>query len=459
MQLIRYLDTKNITLLLILLVALFLGLYKITEVMPLIGDQGWFYLSARDLILNKDIPLVGITSSHTWLNQGPIWTYLLAIPLFLSSFNPVSGAILSVFFYVAVVVLMYVFGKRVIGFEFGALAAILYALSPLVIFHAKFPYHTSPIPFFTMSLVFLIYEWLKGRTIYFPLIIFNLGILYNLELATFIFPISFALFLIYGFLKKKVWIKKILNKEIILLSILLLVLSMLPIIIFDINNGFRQTVVFTGWVISRPFSYLFGESTTSIFKFPEIMNFLIQNLSRLLFVVSPIISLVIFLFSIISILYLNTKKKVPYIINVVLFFFLITFVAFLANMTPSEAYLPMFFPLVIIITSYFIYLCFKEFRLFTMIIIVFLLSFNVSFSKSYDYGISLVERLYAVDEIIRLADGQEYNLIGKGKGSEFKSYTMNYEYLLWWKGHPPSKKDLKNKIVVEDRNGEVLVTK
>ena len=35
-------------------------LYRLSDLMPFIGDQGWFYLSARNMLVHGNIPLVGI---------------------------------------------------------------------------------------------------------------------------------------------------------------------------------------------------------------------------------------------------------------------------------------------------------------------------------------------------------------------------------------------------------------
>src|SRR5882762_6674950 len=86
---------RNYLLYLILLLAAFLLFYRLSEFLPFIGDQGWFYISARDMLLTGQIPLVGITSSHVWLHQGPYWTYMLAGALWIGRFNPVFGAYLT----------------------------------------------------------------------------------------------------------------------------------------------------------------------------------------------------------------------------------------------------------------------------------------------------------------------------------------------------------------------------
>jgi len=82
---------NSLLFLLIFILAAFLLLYKLETYMPFIPDQAWFYLSARDIFVKGQIPLLGITSSHTWLHQGALWTYMLAGALWIGRFNPFSG--------------------------------------------------------------------------------------------------------------------------------------------------------------------------------------------------------------------------------------------------------------------------------------------------------------------------------------------------------------------------------
>ena len=86
---------RNVLVICIFLFALFLRVFRLESQMMFIGDFAWFYLSARDLLLTHNIPLVGIASSQTWLYQGPLWTYMLAVVLKLFSFSPLSGGFLA----------------------------------------------------------------------------------------------------------------------------------------------------------------------------------------------------------------------------------------------------------------------------------------------------------------------------------------------------------------------------
>src|SRR5216683_690424 len=106
----NFYDARKTILILILFLAAFLLFYRLSTLIPFIGDQGWFYISARDMLLAGHIPLVGITSSHVWLHQGPYWTYMLAGALWIGHFNPITPAYLSAAIGLIAVLLMYKVG-------------------------------------------------------------------------------------------------------------------------------------------------------------------------------------------------------------------------------------------------------------------------------------------------------------------------------------------------------------
>ena len=142
----------------VLIIGAFLRFARLSTLMAFIGDQGWFYLSARDLLLTWNIPLVGITSSHTWLHQGALWTYMLAPILWLFNFNPVGGAYLAVVLGIISIIAIYIVGKDLSkNEETGLIAAFLFATSPLVIIHSRIPYHTAPIPLATLLFIFFMF--------------------------------------------------------------------------------------------------------------------------------------------------------------------------------------------------------------------------------------------------------------------------------------------------------------
>ncbi|MBI2028545.1 MAG: glycosyltransferase family 39 protein [Candidatus Levybacteria bacterium] len=460
---------KKKVILLIMVLGLGLGIriYKLPELMPFIGDQGWFYLSARDMILNAQIPLVGITSSHTWLHQGPLWTYILAFILWVSNFDPISGGVFTAILGVFTIFVIYKVGSRMFSEKVGIISSILYATSPLIIDFDRTPYHTSPIPFFVLLLFFTVYKWIKGKRIFFPISVFLLQILYNFELATQVLWFALLFLLCYGILKKKIWAISLFKPKIIILSLLSFILPMLPVIIYDFTYGFSQTFKFMLWVpyrVLRQFNLLNNfSSPIEGESFFFIIAFLKRQYQRLIFMSNGFIAMAIFFASFISIFlfFLNKFKQkhiIPIPLLILFIFIIIPLIGLVVNKTPSEAYLPILFPTAILVTGWLFSLGikYKILTIPTIILLVFIATSNLfSFLKSLENQISYKTRLNISRKIVQQAQGKEYNLVGKGDGSQFRSFTMNYEYLAWWLGNEPSQKNEKLKFIIDESNNKI----
>ena len=463
---LRFIKPINLLLMLALALSIFLNFYRISERMIFIGDQGWFYISARDMILTGKIPLVGITSSHTWLHQGPLWTYLLAFVLWAFNYNPLSGAYFTVFLNIFTVFLVYKLGKKMFSKRVGLIAALLYATSPLVIVNSHMPYHTSPIPLLVLGLIYSIYRWVKGNAYFLPLTIFILALLYNFELATQVIWVTILIIFILGFIKKKKWAINILNKEIWFLTISLFILPMLPIIIYDVNHNFAQTLKFFAWIPYRAISQL-AESQESLVS---MINFFLINYQQLIFASNYIVSFLILLLSIGYFAYHLFKgiamERFFSPIGILMIFIATLLIGFFINNSASSAYLPLFFPSVIIATAWIFDKLMKKKHLFIPVLIsIFLIAasntlfiLDTSRNKS-THGYSFSQRLNLVKTILKEANGKDYGIKGNGPGSQFDSFTMNYEYLAWWLGKPPSKNSIKNIFIISENNTGISVEK
>jgi len=451
-------------------VGAFLRLSQINTLMPFIGDQGWFYLSARDIILTGQIPLVGIASSHPWLHQGALWTYLLALTFKFFGFNPVNGAYLSILIDIIAIFSIYKLGGSMFSKKIGLISAVLYATSPLVIFNARMPYHTSPIPLFSILFIFFLYKWINGNKYYFPFIISSLALLYNLEIATSIFSAIVVLFLTYGIFKKKVWATEVFKFKFLILSCIAFTIPMLPMIIYDLNHGFPQTLGFIAWLgykLLNTVGILNIHSNITTNSWMDLITFFNLKLSRLLFSQSIIISLFIYLSSLIYVFIKLIKQRLDLNIGIIAFLNLFILLGLFIAKTPSDAYMPMLFAPVIILISYFINTLLNIKKLFILVILIFvlLLVSNIFFLVNNNYligrdggfGPPLEIRKIAVKEIIKKADQQKYNLIGKGDGSQFESFTMNYEYLTWLLGNPPQKEKQSITYSVSEKYDSVII--
>lgn len=455
----------------ILLLSFFLMTYRLAELMPFIGDQGWFYLSARDMVINGEIPLVGIPSSRPWLHQGAYWTYMLAGALAIGQFHPLSGAYLTILLGLISIVVIYKVGQYIFSQRVGLIAALLFATSPLVITLARIPYHTAPIPLFTLIFIFCLYQWVRGKPIYLPLTIFTLAVLYNFQISTFLLTIVFLLVAGYGLIKQKEWFNKVIHIKYLLLSILAYLIPMLPMLLYDLEHGFPQTFLFLTWIgykIATVFGYPSLRQEMNPTDIQTIMIFLSEKYKRLVYAADNLVAFTLALFSfgfffksIFEQLRLKNKKVGEFILGLLI---VISIAGIVATKTASDAYLPILYPAVILITAlFFDKLIAKKLALTPLIIVIIVsiayMNITTLFERNYFSGKigNLADRTNIAKEIVTKAEGSRYNLVGMGDGSQFESFTMNYEYLTWWLGHGPSDKDERLKIIITESNDGINV--
>ncbi|MGH7203241.1 MAG: ArnT family glycosyltransferase [Candidatus Levyibacteriota bacterium] len=442
--------------------------------MSFFGDQGWFYLSARDMLLTGNFPLVGIASSHPWLHQGAWWTYVLAFIFSLTHFNPLAPGYFSAGLGVVTVGLVYFFVSRMFASKVGLLAAFLYATSPLIIINMRMPYHTVFIPILALLYLFALSKWLGCMMKYFPVLIFSVAMLYNFEIATTPFTFILILCLVFGLWKRKKYATTLANKKIIGYSFLAWLIPMIPMLLYDVNHGFPQTIKFVLWLGYR-FAKLFGfpdiHGDTVFEPLAPFLPFTATKLQDFLFLPNQWIAIVLFVAIFLALTYFVyqdfRKKEISAPLIALYVTFTIPFLSYMALQTSSEAYWPMFFPTTMIGFAYVAFRLFNKRKLFILVnlIVVIIGCFNTYYlvRDNYlmtpgNYGYPFNQRTSATQQIITEANGRKYTLIGKGEGSKFASFTMPYEYLTWWLGHGPSQKKEKLKIFVSETNKGIIVT-
>lgn len=151
-------------LIIILVIALVLRFVHLENI-PYFPDLDWFFASASSAFHTGHLPMLGITSSVTWLHQGPLWTYLLLVPL-----PPIIFTFSTSIMTVALVFL-----------AAGGIPALIMAVLPFAIIQTLTPYHTALIPLF----FFLAYLNIVRRHSYLSGLF--IGFLYQLHLLTFIY--------------------------------------------------------------------------------------------------------------------------------------------------------------------------------------------------------------------------------------------------------------------------------
>lgn len=231
-----------VLLILILLLAAFLRLYRISDYMTFLGDEGRDVLVALG-ILHGHFTLLGPRASAGNFFTGPVYYYMMAPFLWLFNLNPVGPAVMVALFSVATVWLIYQMGKDFFDKRAGLIAAALYAVSPLVITYSHSSWNPNVVPFFSLLTIYLLY--IAVTTVrswrYYVLTGFFLGICIELHYISLFLAVIVAvsLFLMHWYLKKKILILQICKYY---LQILLgFIIGYAPFLAFEVRHGFPNT--------------------------------------------------------------------------------------------------------------------------------------------------------------------------------------------------------------------------
>jgi len=272
------------------------------------------------------------------------------------------------------------------------------------------------------------------------------------------------LIVVYGFWKKRKWAIKLLNKKIIFYSVFVFLIPMIPFILYDIGHGYKQTIGFLVWVGYRLVKFPLNISVISLVE-PS------SYLQQLIFAQSLAISMLILSGSMVFFLYiftLNLRNRNINLGTMLLFLYLfIPLFGLFLHRVPIEADILLVSPFIIMAIAVFVdrLMNFSLFKKILILILLFISFVNARFILSTNYltintakdRLTISKQLVAADSIIKIAKGRNYNLIGQGELSFFPVFTMPYEYLLWWKGYPSTKENVALKIVVWEKEGEIIV--
>src|SRR3989344_6018677 len=202
----RKFSIGTVAVLLILLSAAFLRLYRIQDYMTFLGDEGRDVLVVYNM-LHGDLTLLGPAASVGGFFLGPIYYYFMAPFLLLFNFNPVGPAVMVALFGIATVWLVYRVGSEFFGSRAGLIAAALYGISPLVIAYSRSSWNPNPMPFFSLLFLYILYKAVnRNKIILFAFCGILLGILMQLHyLATFLGVIAGVYILISRIYAGRAW--------------------------------------------------------------------------------------------------------------------------------------------------------------------------------------------------------------------------------------------------------------
>ena len=154
---------EAIILLLILLIGSFFRLYKISEYMTFLGDEGRDVIVVKRLLTDFDPILVGPGTSIGNMYLGPLYYYMMAPSLLLANFSPVGPAVMVALLGVAAIFLVWYIAREWFGKKAAVIASFLYAITPIVIIYSRSSWNPNIMPIFSLLTIYSIWQFWERK--------------------------------------------------------------------------------------------------------------------------------------------------------------------------------------------------------------------------------------------------------------------------------------------------------
>lgn len=155
---LQKLDKSRFLLVVIILIASAFRLYRLSDYMEFLGDQGRDLVIIRSFLKESNLFFIGPQTSIGNMYLGPYYYYLVAPFLFLANYNPVGPAFFIALTSIFTVYLLYYVGKKWFNPQVGLISAFLFAISPVVIKYATFSWNPNIMPLFSLLFVYFLVE-------------------------------------------------------------------------------------------------------------------------------------------------------------------------------------------------------------------------------------------------------------------------------------------------------------
>ena len=390
---------------LIILVGLFLRLYRVQDFYMFLADQGRDAVIIRRIILLQKFPLIGPPSSIGEVFLGPFYYYLVAPFLWMFRSNPVGLAIGVGILSMAAAVLIYYMVSKIVSRDVALIFSLFVAFSALLVDIGRFSWNPNLLPYFAFITLSLFFLSLHGKRKVFFSIMFGIffGFSFQLHHLAALLVVPVILYFILFLLRKR----NFSTLRVPFLSGLGFASTLIPFTIFEMRHNFlnihnlislftKQNVVSSGPLMNR-----FIDVTSAVVQFALHIS------------VPAYISCIIALAVVGLGIYILKREENPFIT-----FHLVIFVSLLFSLSRVNAQaIPHYFHTVYM--SFYLLLSFILFTLmktkFKFISVISILFFIVIQAQSYYFIFGAPSRQYELPErigkeIASLTHGDRINL-------------------------------------------------
>lgn len=239
---------KHWLILLLVIISLFLRLYRIGATMTFLEDEGRDLLIVKRMIDTHIPVLLGPQTSTGSMYLGPLYYYFITPALFLAQMNPVGPAVLIALSGGLTTYLLFVLGKRWFGNKAGYLASLLFAILPFSVSVTRASWNPNLIPLISV-LMLMVFDHLIGKSpklkdwLFFGILV---GVMVQLHYMALVFVGALSLAILW--FRVKDFRKFILGVG---LSLVGFFLTLTPFIFFELRNDWVNTKAITRFMEAK----------------------------------------------------------------------------------------------------------------------------------------------------------------------------------------------------------------
>lgn len=421
---------ESVLLVLIILLALFLRLYRIGEFMTFLGDEGRDVRIVRDLVTQGNLVFIGPQTSIGNMYLGPLYYYMMAPALLLARLNPIGAAVMVALLGTLTVWLTWFVGRRWFGKPAAFTAALLFAVSPVAIIYSRSSWNPNPMPFFALLSIWGIYEvWQSKKYFWLPYIGISFALALQMHyLGLILAPVLglFWLLTLISINKSKDLIRKKTFLRFSLFAFLIFLLLMSPLLLFDIKHQGMNFNAFKSFFSDRQTTVNLNPARSDRFVPVILMTVSDMVLARQT-LLAPISAVIILLLSVL--VFMKSKWRTALKILFIWLGFAILGLSVYKQHVYIH-YLGFIYPAIYLLIGALLGFLLEQkifFKLISVILITFLFSYSLFYSPIKENPNRQLQRTeQAVDLIIKESGGQPFNfgLIAK------QNYDESYRYFL-----------------------------
>ena len=216
---------------LLLFLTFLLRIYNIENLFYFTYDESIPAFVARRLILWHHIPLIGAVTPFNF-HLGPYFYWMLSLILYLGKLNPIAWGWAAAVISTATAAMMYLVASSLSSKKVGITATILWSFSYLANIYDRHFWALYWGPLVSLVVIFSLLKIIKGHHKFVYLLAATIAFAIHADLSNLLFlPMSIIVWLIY-----KLPVKKYLTVTLVIIT-----LSFLPLLIFDLRHNFSNT--------------------------------------------------------------------------------------------------------------------------------------------------------------------------------------------------------------------------